>query len=56
MIVDMPYLPYIVEGEVHILFVGEEPIFVMHKKPAEGGGLSVPLFSGAQYIDEEPER
>ena len=55
MIVDMPYLPRIVEGEIRILFVGEEPIFVVHKKPAEGG-FSATLFSGAQYTYEEPEK
>ncbi len=55
MIVDMPYLPRIVEGEIRILFVGETPIFVVHKKPAEGG-FSATLFSGAQYTYDEPEK
>ncbi len=54
MIVDMPYLPRIVEGEVRILFVGETPIFVVHKKPAEGG-FSATLFSGAQYTYDDPQ-
>ncbi len=53
MIVDMPYLPRIVEGEVRILFVGETPIFVVHKKPADGG-FSATLFSGAQYTYDDP--
>jgi len=55
MIVDMPYLPRIIEGEVRILFVGEEPIFVVHKKPAEGG-FSATLFSGAEYTYDEPAK
>ena len=55
MIVDMPYLPRIVEGEVRILFVGQSPIFVVHKKPAEGG-FSATLFSGAQYTYDSPEK
>lgn len=53
MIVDMPYLPRIVEGEVRILFIGESPVFVVHKKPAEGG-FSATLFSGAQYTYDDP--
>ena len=55
MIVDMRYLPRIVEGEVRILFVGQTPIFVVHKKPAEGG-FSATLFSGAQYTYDDPEK
>ena len=55
MIVDMPFLPRIVEGEVRILFVGETPIFVVHKKPAEGG-FSATLFSGAEYTYDEPSK
>ncbi|RLW69024.1 MAG: hypothetical protein B6D68_02640 [spirochete symbiont of Stewartia floridana] len=53
MIVDMPYLPRIIEGEVRILFVGEAPVFVVHKKPADGG-FSATLFSGAQYTYDDP--
>ena len=55
MIVDMRFLPRIVEGEVRILFVGQEPIFVVFKKPAEGG-FSATLFSGAEYTYEEPAK
>jgi hypothetical protein len=51
----MPYLPRIVEGEVRILFVGQSPVFVVHKKPAEGG-FSATLFSGAQYTYDDPEK
>ena len=55
MIVDMRYLPRIVEGEIRILFVGAEPVFVVHKKPAEGG-FSATLFSGARYTYDAPEK
>ncbi|MDX2038796.1 MAG: Cj0069 family protein [Isosphaeraceae bacterium] len=56
-IVDMPFLPRIKEGEIRILFVGETPIFVVHKKPAEGGdAFSATLFSGAKYTYEEPSK
>jgi len=55
MIVDMRFLPRIVEGEIRILFVGQSPIFVVHKKPAEGG-FSATLFSGAQYTYDSPEK
>ncbi len=55
MIVDMRYFPRIVEGEVRILFVGSKPVFVVDKKPAEGG-FSATLFSGAQYTYDPPEK
>lgn len=55
MIVDMPYLPRIVEGEIRILFVGEQAVFVVHKKPAEGG-FSATLFSGADYTYDPPSK
>lgn len=41
------------EIEVRILFVGESPISVVHKKPAEGG-FSATLFSGALYTYDDP--
>ena len=37
MLVDMRFMPRIVEGEIRILLVGPHPVFVVHKKPAEGG-------------------
>ncbi len=50
MLVDMRFLPRIVEGEIRILLVGNDPVFVVHKKPAEGGdSFSATLFSGAKY-------
>ncbi len=54
MLVDMPFLPRIAEGEIRILMVGQSPIFVVHKKPQEGG-FSATLGSGAQYTYQKPE-
>lgn len=49
-------MPRIVEGEIRILLVGAEPVFVVHKKPAEGGdNFSATLFSGAKYSYDTPE-
>jgi hypothetical protein len=57
MLVDMKFLPRIKEGEIRILMVGSEPIFVVHKKPAEGAdAFSATLFSGAKYTYDEPEK
>jgi len=57
LIVDMKFMPRIVEGEIRILMVGEQPMFVVHKKPAEKeGAFSATLFSGAKYTYEKPEK
>ena len=56
MLVDMRFMPRIVEGEIRILLVGPHPVFVVHKKPAEGGdAFSATLFSGAKYTYQKPE-
>ncbi|WP_448852883.1 Cj0069 family protein [Corynebacterium sp. 335C] len=56
MLVDMRFMPRIVEGEIRILLVGPYPVFVVHKKPAEGGdNFSATLFSGAKYTYDKPE-
>lgn len=56
MLVDMRFMPRIVEGEIRILLVGPKPVFVVHKKPAAGGdNFSATLFSGAQYTYDAPE-
>ncbi len=56
MLVDMRFMPRIVEGEIRILLVGPHPVFVVHKKPAEGGdNFSATLFSGATYTYDKPE-
>lgn len=57
MLVDMPFMPRIKEGEIRILMVGPNPIFVVHKKPAEGAdSFSATLFSGAKYTYDAPEK
>lgn len=56
MIVDMPFLPRIKEGEIRILMVADKPINVVHKKPVEGeDAFSATLFSGAKYTYDKPE-
>ncbi len=56
MLVDMPFLPRISEGEIRILLVGETPIFVVHKKPVQSAdAFSATLFSGAKYRYDKPE-
>ncbi|QRQ67165.1 Cj0069 family protein [Corynebacterium tuberculostearicum] len=56
MLVDMRFMPRLVEGEIRILLVGDEPVFIVHKKPAEGGdNFSATLFSGAKYTYDKPE-
>lgn len=56
MLVDMRYMPRIVEGEIRILMVADQPIFVVHKKPAqEKDAFSATIASGAQYTYYKPE-
>ena len=55
MLVDMRFLPRITEGEVRILLVGPNPVFVVHKKPANvEDAFSATLFSGAKYRYDDP--
>ena len=57
MMVDMPFMPRIKEGEIRILLVGDTPIFVVHKKPVEAeDAFSATLFSGAKYRYDTPEQ
>lgn len=56
MLVDMRFLPRIKEGEIRILMLYKDPIYVVHKKPAEGAdAFSATLFSGAKYRYDKPE-
>lgn len=56
MLVDMPFLPRITEGEIRLLMLGDRPINVVHKKPASHeDAFSATLFSGAQYRYDSPE-
>lgn len=57
MLIDMRFMPRIKEGEIRILMVGETPIFVVHKKPADNAdAFSATLFSGAKYTYDKPEK
>lgn len=50
MLVDMPFLPRIKEGEIRLFMLRNTPVNVVHKKPAEDvDAFSATLFSGAQY-------
>jgi len=53
-LIDQAFMPRIVEGEIRVLFVGNKPIEIVHKKPKEGG-LSATLKSGAVYTAYEPD-
>lgn len=56
MLVDMPFLPRIKEGEIRLLMLKDKPINVVHKKPADSeDAFSATLFSGAQYRYDSPE-
>lgn len=56
MLVDQRFMPRIKEGEIRILMVSDKPVFVVHKKPAEGAdAFSATLFSGAKYTYDKPE-
>ena len=50
MIVDMPFLERIKEGEIRILMLRDKVMNVVHKKPASSkDAFSATLFSGAKY-------
>lgn len=56
MLVDMPFLPRIKEGEIRLLMLKDKPVNVVHKKPADSeDAFSATLFSGAQYRYDAPE-
>lgn len=56
MIVDMPFMPRIKEGEVRVLMLRRTPVYVVHKKPAATkDAFSATLFSGAQYTYQKPD-
>lgn len=55
MLVDMPFLPRIKEGEIRLFMLRDTPINVVHKKPAvDADAFSATLFSGAQYRYDPP--
>jgi Domain of unknown function (DUF6815) len=56
MLIDMPFMPRIVEGEIRVLMLRRTPVYVVHKKPAQTkDAFSATLFSGAQYTYQKPE-
>ncbi len=56
LILDMPFLERIVEGEIRVLMLRDTPVNIVHKKPANvEGAFSATLFSGAQYRYDQPE-
>lgn len=56
MLVDMRFMPRITEGEIRILMVADEPIFVVHKKPVqEKDAFSATIASGAEYTYYHPD-
>ncbi|MCP9757314.1 hypothetical protein EGI26_19305 [Lacihabitans sp. CCS-44] len=55
LMVDMPFLPRIKEGEYRVLMIGDHPSYIIHKKPvATTGAFSATLFSGATYSYHSP--
>lgn len=57
MILDMPFLERIKEGEIRILMLRNTPVNVVHKKPADTpDAFSATLFSGAKYTYDTPEQ
>lgn len=56
LLLDMPFLPRIKEGEIRVFMLRREPVNVVHKKPAEDAdAFSATLFSGAKYTYQKPE-
>lgn len=57
MLLDMPFLKRIVEGEIRVLMLRNKVVNIVHKKPAEGkDAFSATLFSGAKYRYDPPEK
>lgn len=57
MLLDMPFLERIVEGEIRVLMLREKVVNIVHKKPVEQeDAFSATLFSGAKYRYDKPEQ
>lgn len=57
MLLDMPFLERIVEGEIRVLMLRNKVVNVVHKKPANTkDAFSATLFSGAKYRYDKPEK
>ncbi len=57
MILDMPFLERIKEGEIRVFMLRNKLVNIVHKKPADTeDAFSATLFSGAKYTYESPEK
>ncbi len=57
MLLDMPFLERIVEGEIRVLMLRDTVVNIVHKKPADTkDAFSATLFSGAKYRYDQPEK
>lgn len=57
MLLDMPFLERIVEGEIRVLMLRNKVVNIVHKKPAESkDAFSATLFSGAKYRYDKPDK
>ena len=57
MLLDMPFLERIVEGEIRVLMLRDNVVNIVHKKPAETkDAFSATLFSGAKYRYDKPDQ
>ena len=57
LILDMPFLERIKEGEIRVLMLRDSIVNIVHKKPANvEDAFSATLFSGAQYRYDSPDQ
>jgi hypothetical protein len=57
MLLDMPFLHRIIEGEIRVLMLRNKVVNIVHKKPANTkDAFSATLFSGAKYRYDAPEK
>ncbi len=57
MLLDMPFLERIKEGEIRVFMLRRTPVNIVHKKPVEtADAFSATLFSGAKYTYDSPEK
>lgn len=57
MLLDMPFLERITEGEIRVFMLRNKVVNIVHKKPADApDAFSATLFSGAKYSYETPDQ
>ncbi len=57
MLLDMPYLERIKEGEIRVFMLRNKVVYIVHKKPVDRpDAFSATLFSGATYTYETPDK